>query len=43
MIYGPGDGAIHKLAVQGIAKGGKPAVSLLAEQFDACYRQQDDN
>ncbi len=33
MIYKPEDGAIQKLAIQGIKKGGKPAVTLLNEQF----------
>ena len=34
MVYQPQDGAILKLAVQGIEEGGKPAVSLLNQQFD---------
>lgn len=34
MIYKPEDGAILKLAVQGISLGGKPAVTLLNEQFE---------
>jgi len=33
MVYEPKDGAILKLAIQGIEKGGKPAVSLLNKQF----------
>ncbi|MEM9680723.1 MAG: serine hydrolase [Bacteroidota bacterium] len=33
-VYNPNDGAILKLAVQGIARGGKPAVSLLHQQFE---------
>lgn len=33
-VYHPKDDAIVKLAVQGIPKGGKPAVSLLNEQFN---------
>ena len=33
MLWEPADGAIHKLAVQGVEKDGKPAVSLLNEQF----------
>ena len=34
MVYKPEDGAILKLAIQGIEKGGKPAVTLLNEQFN---------
>lgn len=34
MVYKPGDDAILKLAIQGIKKGGKPAVSLLNEHFE---------
>jgi len=34
MVYKPDDGAILKLAVQGIEKGGKPAVALLNQQFN---------
>ncbi|WP_430413068.1 DUF1028 domain-containing protein [Kordia sp.] len=33
MVYKPKDGAIIKLAVQGIEKGGKRAVTLLNEKF----------
>ena len=40
MIYQPGHGAILKLAVQGIKKEGKPAVSLLAEQFNLWYEKE---
>ena len=32
-VYHPKDGAIVRLSVQGIAEGGKPAVSLLNQQF----------
>ncbi len=34
MVYKPQDGAILKLAIQGIERGGKPAVALLNEQFE---------
>lgn len=40
MIYKPEHGAILKLAVQGSAKGGKPAVALLEEQFDNWNRKE---
>lgn len=40
MVYKPNDGAILKLAVQGIEKGGKPAVTLLNEQF-AFWRKEE--
>ena len=40
MVYNPEDGAILKLAVQGIEKGGKPAVTLLNRQFDF-WRQEE--
>lgn len=33
-VYNPKDGAILKLSVHGIEKGGKPAVSLLNQQFE---------
>ncbi|MFL1895999.1 DUF1028 domain-containing protein [Aquimarina sp. 2-A2] len=36
MIYQPKHDAILKLAVQGIKKGGKRAVTLLNKQFKAC-------
>ena len=32
-VYNPKDGAILRLSVQGIAKGGKPAVTLLNQKF----------
>lgn len=41
MVYKPQDGAILKLAVQGIEKGGKPAVTLLDRQF-AFWRTEED-
>jgi len=40
MVYNPEDGAILKLAIQGIEKGGKPAVTLLNEQFNF-WRKED--
>lgn len=40
MVYKPQDGAILKLAVQGIKKGGKPAVALLNRQF-AFWRKEE--
>lgn len=33
MVYNPKDDAIFKMAIQGIEKGGKPAVTLLNQQF----------
>lgn len=42
MVYKPKDGAILKLAIQGIEKGGKPAVTLLNEQFDF-WRKEEKN
>lgn len=42
MVYKPQDGAILKLAVQGIEKGGKPAVTLLNQQF-AFWRKEEGN
>lgn len=33
-VYNPKDGAILRLSVQGITKGGKPAVTLLNQQFE---------
>ena len=41
MIYQPSHGAIIKLAVQGIEKGKTPAVSLLNEQFDLWYKEEE--
>lgn len=32
-VYSPNEGAIMKLSVHGIEKGGKPAVNLLSQQF----------
>lgn len=40
MVYKPQDEAILKLAVQGIKKGGKPAVTLLNQQF-AFWRKEE--
>ena len=40
MVYKPKDGAILKLAIQGIEKGGKPAVTLLNEQFDFWSKEE---
>ncbi|PWL38709.1 DUF1028 domain-containing protein [Flagellimonas aquimarina] len=40
MVYKPQDGAILKLAVQGIEKGGKPAVTLLNQQFDFWRKEE---
>lgn len=37
MVYTPEHEAILKLAVQGMPEGGKPAVTLLSEQFDSWY------
>lgn len=34
MVYNPKDDAIFKMAIQGIEEGGKPAVTLLNQQFD---------
>ena len=39
-VYNPKDDAILKLSVHGIKKGGKPAVSLLSEQFENWKMQQ---
>lgn len=41
MIYKPKDGAILKLAVQGIEKGGKPAVTLLNEKFEFWRKEEE--
>ena len=41
MIYQPINGAILKLAVQGIEDGKKPAVSLLNEQFKFWYKKEE--
>ena len=40
MVYKPKSGAILKLAVQGIEKGGEPAVTLLNEKF-AFWRKEE--
>nr|WP_298998900.1 DUF1028 domain-containing protein [uncultured Allomuricauda sp.] len=40
MVYKPEDGAILKLAIQGIEKGGKPAVTLLNQQFDFWRKEE---
>ncbi len=42
MVYKPQDGAILKLAVQGIQKGGQPAVSLLNQQFNFWRKEEKD-
>tara|TARA_R110002153_G_scaffold264463_1_gene426386 strand:- start:188 stop:898 length:711 start_codon:yes stop_codon:yes gene_type:complete len=42
MVYKPQDGAILKLAIQGIEKGGKPAVTLLNEQFYYWLKEEED-
>ncbi len=42
-VYHPKDDAILKLAVQGIKKGGKPAVTLLNQQFESWKMQQSKN
>ena len=40
MVYQPKDGAILKLAVQGIEEGGKPAVTLLNQKFDFWRKEE---
>lgn len=40
MVYNPKDDAIYKMAIQGIEKGGKPAVSLLNRNFTHWRRQK---
>lgn len=40
MVYKPKDGAILKLAVQGIEKGGKPAVTLLNKKFEFWRKEE---
>ena len=40
MVYNPEDGAILKLAIQGIVKGGKPAVTLLNEKFEFWRKEE---
>ncbi len=42
MVYKPRDEAILKLAVQGIQKGGQPAVTLLNQQFDFWRKEEKD-
>jgi len=42
-LYNPKDDAILKLSVHGIEKGGKPAVSLLNQQFENWKMQQSKN
>lgn len=42
MVYKPEDGAILKLAIQGLEKGGKPAVTLLNEQFNFWRKEEKD-
>jgi len=41
MVYKPQNGAILKLAIQGIKKGGKPAVTLLNQQFSLWRKEGD--
>lgn len=43
MTYHPNDGAITKLAIQGIEKGGKPAVTLLDEKFKRWYNKDENH
>jgi hypothetical protein len=40
MVYNPQDGTILKLAIQGIEKVGKPAVTLLNEKFEFCRKEE---
>ncbi|GAB5409182.1 MAG: DUF1028 domain-containing protein [Balneolaceae bacterium] len=40
MVHKPQDGAILKLAIQGIEKGGNPAVTLLNEQFNFWRKEE---
>ncbi|WP_461302914.1 DUF1028 domain-containing protein [Aureisphaera sp.] len=40
MVYRPQDDAILKLAVQGIKEGGKPAVTLLNQQFEFWRKEE---
>ena len=40
MVYNPQDGAILKLAVQGIAQGGQPAVTLLNQKFEFWRKEE---
>ncbi len=42
MIYGPEDDAILKLAIQGLDKGGKPAVALLNNQFERWMKKEEE-
>jgi uncharacterized Ntn-hydrolase superfamily protein len=42
MVYKPEDGAILKLAIQGIEMGGKPAVALLNEEFEFWRKEEKD-
>jgi len=42
MVYKPQNGAILKLAIQGIEKGGKPAVTLLNQQFSFWRKEEGD-
>ncbi len=42
MVYKPEDGAILKLAIQGIEKGGKPAVTLLNKKIKFWYKKESD-
>lgn len=40
MLYDPKKEAILKLAIQGMEAGGKPAVSLLKQEFDSWYSKK---
>lgn len=40
MVYQPKDGAILKLAIQGIKHGGEPAVTLLNKQFEFWRKEE---
>ncbi|WP_394746746.1 DUF1028 domain-containing protein [Spongiimicrobium salis] len=42
MVYKPKDGAILKLAIQGIEEGGKPAVTLLHKKFEFWRKEEKD-
>ncbi len=42
-VYSPENGAILKMAVQGLETGGKPAVTLLNNQFDQWRREEQED
>lgn len=42
MVYNPEDGAILKLAIQGIEQGKKPAVTMLNEKFEFWRKAEED-